>query len=105
MDFGMLGELFDVLLEPEKHSRYAKNNIIGKTKVNGIMVSTVNTLDLGFETALLDKNGAHPVERYCDRTKAEQGHKKWIKKSKTIKKVVKLGYPGLQEDKEITLVK
>ena len=46
---------------------------------NGIGVSTADTSDEGYETALLDKNGVHPVEKYKSREDAEIGHEKWVK--------------------------
>lgn len=45
---------------------------------NGIGVSTAYTSDEGYETALLDANGVHPVERYDSREESVQGHKKWV---------------------------
>lgn len=41
---------------------------------NGIGVSTAFTSDEGYETALLDKNGVHSVERYKTRNLAVEGH-------------------------------
>ena len=68
-----------------------------------IGVSTCNTYDEGYETALLDANGAHPVERYATKELAIKGHKKWVSKSKKLngKKIKKIGpsdMPELGED-------
>lgn len=78
---------------------------VGRTEVNGLEVSTAYTSDEGYETALLDANGAHPVERYETKSLAEKGHDKWCKKAKTIKSVVKLGWLGLVDDKKIKLIR
>lgn len=70
----------------------------------GIGVSTAYSSDEGYETALLDKNGVHPVERYENKSDAEIGHKKWVSKSKRIKTVIKLGgFGGLVDNKRIVL--
>ncbi|RLI63013.1 MAG: hypothetical protein DRO67_06430 [Candidatus Asgardarchaeum californiense] len=45
---------------------------------NGIEVSTVYTSDEGYETAIIDNAGVHPVERYSDIETAKKGHKKWL---------------------------
>lgn len=103
----MLTELLKVAADPERASLFAKRNTIGRTKVNGLIVSTVVTQDLGPETAILDKNGTHPVERYDDKISAERGHKMWVDKIRTERKVIKLAYPGfkgIMDDEEITLV-
>ena len=71
---------------------------------NGCGVSTAYSSDEGYETALLDKNGAHPVERYENKEEATIGHKKWVKKAKTIKKTVELGgLSGLVGDKKYVI--
>lgn len=72
----------------------------------GIGVSTAYTSDEGYETALGDANGIHPVERYDTREDAVNGHEKWVKFAKTGqgKKIKRLGWTGLGMDKEITLV-
>jgi hypothetical protein len=72
----------------------------------GIGVSTVYTSDEGYETALLDATGAHPVERYTSKVKALKGHKKWVKDAPNLKTVIKLGssFIGV-ESEEIELIK
>jgi hypothetical protein len=99
----MIGELLNAVSDPEATMSHGKRNTIGRDKVRGMIVSTIDTKDLGPETAILDKNGAHPVERYNDRVDAERGHKMWVDKIKTESKVIKLPYPGLGESEEITL--
>jgi len=49
------------------------------TSDSGIEVSTAFTYDEGYETALIDKNGVHVVERYKDKETALEGHTKWMK--------------------------
>ena len=71
---------------------------------DGIGVSTCWTSDFGYETALLDANGAHPVERYKSKEDAKAGHNQWVKDSKKLESVIKLGTPdGLIESKVIFL--
>jgi hypothetical protein len=49
-----------------------------KSKSN-VVVSTMWAGDcLAYETALLDANGVHPVERYADDVAAMQGHHRWL---------------------------
>lgn len=80
---------------------------IGRTEIGGLTVSTAHTSDEGYETALIDKNGVHPVARYADKGLAEAGHEAWVKTAKKLKsgaQVIKLGgFGGLVEDKSITL--
>ncbi len=45
---------------------------------SGIKVSTAYTSDEGYETAIIDSVGVHPVERYPDIKTAKEGHKKWL---------------------------
>lgn len=78
---------------------------VAKDEINGIEVSTAYSSDCGYETAILDENGVHPVERYGTKQDAESGHKKWLKKAKTIKKITKLGWMGLCDDEEIEIVR
>lgn len=105
LDFGMLFELIKTFGDPVGSSKFARRNTIGKNNVNGLIISTVVTVDLGPETAIIDKNGTYPVQRYNDKVDAEKGHAEWVEKAKTIKKATKLGYPGITEDEEITLVR
>src|SRR3990167_617491 len=81
---------------------------VDKTWVNGIGVSTVWTDYFGvYETALLDDNGTHPVERHETKEDAIKGHKKWVKFAEKGegKKVTKLGDGEIVEDEDILLVK
>ncbi|KKL48006.1 hypothetical protein LCGC14_2329890, partial [marine sediment metagenome] len=55
--------------------------------------------------ALLDKKGAHPVERYKSLDEAQQGHIKWVAFAADRKNnnIIKLGYESIIEDRKITL--
>jgi len=85
---------------------YEERKVGRDTSGSGIEVSTANTSDEGYETALLDKNGTHPVERYITKDEAKKGHEKWLKfahtaNGKTVKKLGGLG--GLVDDEDIVL--
>jgi hypothetical protein len=85
---------------------YADRLVNRTDGVNGIDVSTSYTTDFGFETALIDANGAHPVERYEYKGSAAEGHLKWVELAKAVKTVVELGTQDrVIEDKRITLVR
>lgn len=71
----------------------------------GVGVSTVLSPDWGYETALLDAKGAHPVERYPTREAAEAGHLRWIEKSKHLAEVFELGYGSVTESHSIDLAR
>ncbi len=68
-----------------------------------LTVSTVETCDCGHETAIIDKMGTHPVQRYKNKEDALKGHDSWVKKLKGNFKVIKLGYGHSVKDKEIIL--
>ena len=52
---------------------------VSRTEIgNGLLVSTAYTSDEGYETAIIDSNGVHPVERYKDLETAQNGHAKWV---------------------------
>ena len=76
---------------------------IARDEVNGLVVSTVLTTDMGYETALIDKHNAYPVERYSSRDDAVAGHAKWCDLAQSLAKVAKLGYGDLVQAKDVTL--
>lgn len=79
---------------------------LGRTTVNGINVSTAYTSDEGYETAIIDENGVHPVERYSSKEKAEKGHELWCKKAETITSVNKMGgMGGIVPDEKILIIR
>lgn len=50
-----------------------------RTKINGLIVSTIFTPDMGWETAVVDAVRACPVERYCSEEQAAEGHERWCR--------------------------
>lgn len=80
-----------------------ENRKLGRSNINGLTISTAYTSDCGYETAIIDENGVHPVERYNSKEEAEIGHEKWCKNSETITEVVELGYFDMIDDTIIQL--
>jgi hypothetical protein len=70
----LLSSLLDI-------GNYEQRKVANET-INGITISTAYTSDEGFETALFDSKNGGSVERYEDKEKAIEGHKKWVKKVK-----------------------
>lgn len=84
-------------LRGETKSEFIKNRYVGanlvieKTNNTGLVVSTVacnDTQDGDFETAIIDRGGAKPVERYKTLEQAVAGHASWLLKAIELKKVV-----------------
>ena len=79
---------------------------VSRTKVNGVIVSTAYTSDEGYETAIMDVNGVHPVQRYESIEDAKIGHKKWCKKAETVDIITKLcGFGGFVESEKVKIVR
>lgn len=84
---------------------------LDRTYVEGLVVSTVYTLDYGFETAIVDnpvRCSAYPVERYGeDRTAAQQGHDLWVAWARDRRHlaVTKLGYGSLSQAQVVLLTR
>lgn len=77
---------------------------VARTQLQGFTISTAFTSDEGFETAVLDKNGAHPVERYDDKHDAIAGHDRWTAMIEDGQRAItKLGGWGVVGDQEIKL--
>lgn len=76
---------------------------IGSDDVDGLTVSTVLTVDMGYETAICDENGAHPVERYSSKAEAERGHVAWKERAATLGEITKLGYGDFVQPRPLTL--
>ncbi len=98
-----ISKLIDAALNPRDDYDARK---IDRTEANGFIISTVDSYDLGPETAIVGANGTFPVERYLDRDDAKEGHKKWVEKclsSEGNLKISELGYPGVfdAEDREV----
>lgn len=79
------------LIEP----RATRKHKAMKTEVGSLVVSTVNTHDMGWETAIIDKVGTHPVERYPRHINAVAGHAKWVAIAPKLREVIELGYGSL----------
>ncbi len=75
-------------------NNYEARKVNRKTLENGLTVSTAYTSDEGYETAILDASGAHPVERYGSKEDAQKGHEKWeeFAKDGIGKEITKLGW-------------
>ena len=72
---------------------------VGHSDSGPFTVSTVLTSDLGvYETAILDKESAHPVERYDTREQAEKGHAYWMATAATLTEITKLGHPFMNPE-------
>jgi len=76
---------------------------VARNLVKGLVVSTVNTSDCGYETAILDTDHARPVERYDTWEDAVRGHARWKRRARTLKKVTMLGYGELVEPENFEL--
>lgn len=74
---------------------------LGRTAVNGFIVSTLNSYDQGHETAVLNNGDrqTYIIERYDSEEEALEGHNKWVKYFETNNKVMEIDY-----DEEVTLV-
>jgi len=80
------------------------NSNIDRTEIDGFTVSTVDSMDQGPETAIIDVNGAHPVEHYKTTEEATIGHAMWVSRIKNgLRAVTKLGYGSLVDAEKITL--
>ena len=73
---------------------------------NGLITSTAWTSDEGYETAIIDAAGVHPVERYTGRDAAIAGHDKWREFLRSGgRQIVKLGgLGGIISDEDMELV-
>ena len=76
-------------------------------EAGGLVVSTVKSWDLGYETALIDANpdGPYPVERYETEEEARAGHARWVLAAPGLTTIVKLGYMDVVADERVTLVR
>lgn len=94
--------MFDFLLDAGNY----ESRKIGRDLVAGITVSTAYTSDESYETALIDSNGVHPVERYSGISEANLGHARWVLFAHTAegKEVTELGLmDGLISDVKFTV--
>ncbi len=93
--------IFDFLKDIDNY----ETRKVAKDEVSGLEVSTAFTSDEGYETAILDENGAHAVERYASKEEAETGHKKWLEKAKDLSKITVLGGLGGMVGEKIIILK
>lgn len=79
--------------------------VVEQTKVSNFVVSTINSIDQGYETAILTKNNTYPVERYIDLPFAKNGHIRWVEKMKNPPRILtELGYGSSIDDREVELI-
>lgn len=76
---------------------------VARDEVDGLTISTAFTSDEGFETAVIDKNGVHPVQRYGNREESIVGHQEWLKKIVGMTDITQLGAWEIVDPKEIKL--
>ncbi len=79
---------------------------IGRSLVNGLIISTVLTSDEGYETAIGDATGHYyPVERHKDKESAIFGHQHWCEQAEAIESVRMLGWLDMDDLGEIITLK
>lgn len=82
----------------------AAPDVVPKEIANGLIVSTIDSHDLGYETALMDKSNTFVVERYDSEEEARVGHSNWVKKCEDgIETITTLGYKSLVDEKNVPL--
>jgi hypothetical protein len=81
--------------------------VIRKVFVAGLVVSTVETNDIGWETAIaiIGSDDWHPVERYPDQESAGRGHDWWIERAPDLIQVTDLGLPGYEKPRLVSLAR
>lgn len=81
------------------------SEMLARDIVDGLVVSTCATTDMGCETAILDEVGAYPVARYDTREQAMVGHAWWCRNVPNMQTICKLGYPELIDPEEVRIVR
>jgi hypothetical protein len=76
---------------------------LARNEIGGLIVSTAATYDMGYETAIVDAEGAYPVERYAAEAEALAGHQKWVERAPGLTTVRRLGYGDLIDEEDIVL--
>lgn len=79
--------------------------IVEQSEVNGLMVSTVNTPDRGYETAILDVNNVYVVERYNNAEDAINGHISWCINAKEIEEIKPIKSHGFRSTYPVKLIR
>ena len=74
---------------------------------DGLVISTVETKDIGWETAIGVQGGEwHPVQRYLTRSEALAGHEDWVARAPSLVEITDLGLPGgWYEPRSVVLVR
>ena len=79
-------------------------NPINRTEVETFIISTVNSADMGPETAICSGKEIYPVERYDDIQSAKIGHLKWVKFLEDgNREIISIGYGSIIGPKVINL--
>lgn len=99
----MIGDMLNMLGAMASDMGNYNSRKVSRDEVNGVTVSTAYTSDCGYETALLDKNGVHPVERYESQEKAVTGHASWLRKAETLTTFTKLRHGDSVADKNMKI--
>jgi hypothetical protein len=80
----------------------------GIGRFDKVLISTVKTYDMGYETAVCvtvgDDYDAYPVERYASEEDALSGHARWVEKFPALNSFTCLGYGGLVDPREISVL-
>jgi hypothetical protein len=76
---------------------------VDRTEVGGLTVSTLHTADVGYETALVDRSHAYPVERYDTLEAAQAGHRRWVERAPGLTSVTMLGYGHFVDPRVVKL--
>jgi len=95
--------IFDFVLDT---NNYESRKVAKDEARSGIIVSTAYTSDEGYETALLDDNGVHPIERYLTKEEAVRGHAKWLEFAHDANgKIITMlgGFGGIVPNSEVIL--
>ncbi len=98
-------EGLEMLLDTSERMLQGPKEVVGKDVTSGLVVSTVLTSDVGYETAIVDKQGAHPVQRYENRDAAVQGHGQWVARAHELVSIKKLGWGSIVENEIVTLMR
>jgi hypothetical protein len=101
----MKGDLFSLLSASLEDAGNYDSRKVGRDDVKGLIISTCYTSDMGYETAIIDKNKTYIVERYPSINAAAEGHKKGKGFANNLKnkEVTDVGYGDLIDAKKVKL--
>lgn len=78
-----MDSLFDLMFGIMNNG-YSKADKVGRDTIGDYTISTCDTMDQGYETAMWKGDGdIIIVERYPNKERAETGHTKWCEFAKT----------------------